>query len=163
MNNWTAAKDRKEVVCSTFEGVGEDGKTPRRSVWVGTEYPGKYTGITASARVTAGFGLFYRALDNEAGGSGFSYLITETGLRYAVQANGDGGRKKTATPQPGQSTPPPAADQPAEQAAPQESGNAQARLGYNELQPALVPREWSDLVPSGPALSEEAASQEQDA
>ncbi|MCX5212857.1 type VII secretion protein EccB [Kitasatospora sp. NBC_00240] len=162
VNNWTAAKDRKEVVCSTFEGVAEDGKTPRRSVWVGTEYPGKYTGITASARVTAGFGLFYRALDNEAGGSGSSYLITETGLRYAVQANGDGGRKKAATPQPGQSSPPAAADQqPAQQGQP-EAGNAQARLGYNELQPALVPREWSDLVPSGPALSEEAASQEQD-
>ncbi|MFE2915498.1 type VII secretion protein EccB [Kitasatospora indigofera] len=163
VNNWTAAKDGKDVVCSTFEGVGEDGKTPRRTVWAGTEYPGKYTGITASARVTAGFGLFYRALDNEVGGSGNSYLITETGLRYPVQANGDGGRKKPATPQPGQSTPPAAAEQPAEQAAPQESGNAQARLGYNELQPALVPREWSDLVPSGPALSEEAASQEQDA
>ncbi|MFC9330520.1 type VII secretion protein EccB [Kitasatospora sp. NPDC057015] len=161
VNNWTAAKDAKTVLCSTFEGVEADGKTPRRSVWVSSSYPGNYSGITASARVTPGHGLFYRALDNEAGGSGSSYLITETGLRYAVQANGDGGRKKAATPQPGQSTPP-AAEQPAQQGQ-KEPGNAQARLGYNELQPALVPREWSDLVPNGPVLSEEAAVQEQDA
>ncbi|MFD0279577.1 type VII secretion protein EccB [Kitasatospora sp. NPDC127111] len=168
-NNWQAPKDARTVVCSTYDGVAEDGKTPRRSVWVGADYPVQYGGGAVSAHVTPGLGLFYRALDNGAEGSGSDYLITETGLRYAVPANSTGGKGGAATPAPGQPSPTasktPSA-QPTDPAAPQqqeETGGNQARLGYGGLQPVPVPQVWSNLVPAGPALNSKSAAQQQNA
>ncbi|MFJ2868592.1 type VII secretion protein EccB [Kitasatospora sp. NPDC087314] len=171
-NNWQDRQDARLVVCSTFDGVAEDGRTPRRSVWAGTSYPAAYNNGAGAAYVTPGHGLFYRALDNTAGGSGTDFLITETGLRYSVPSNGDGGRGATASPgaQPGQGgvprtpTPQPSTTAPDQQQPPQdESGANQARLGYKEVQPLPVPREWSDLVPAGPPLTAKSAAQPQNA
>ncbi|MEV7929497.1 MULTISPECIES: type VII secretion protein EccB [unclassified Kitasatospora] len=188
-NNWQDRQDARLVVCSTFDGVAEDGRTPRRSVWAGTSYPAPYNNGAGAAYVTPGHGLFYRALDNAAGGSGTDFLITETGLRYSVPANGDGGRGATTPPgaQPGQSAQPGAGGQPGQGAQPgqggapktptpqpgattpdqqppqDESGANQARLGYKELQPLPVPHEWSDLVPAGPPLTAKSAAQPQNA
>lgn len=171
-NDWKAPKDARTVVCSTYEGVGADGRTPKRSVWAGTEYPAKFNfnSGSSSAHVTPGHGLFYRALDNTADGSGSDFLITETGLRYSVPANSDGGKKvpagqgapSGAPKAPSASPTAPQAAPPAGQA-PEENGNAQARLGYREVQPVPVPREWSNLVPAGPALNVKDAVQQQDA
>ncbi|MEV7781631.1 type VII secretion protein EccB [Kitasatospora sp. NPDC088351] len=169
-NNWQAPAGARKVVCSTFDGVAEDGKTPRRSVWAGQDYPAQYSNGAGSAHVTPGHGLFYRALDNGTGGSGSDFLITETGLRYSVPANGDGGKAGTAA-QPGQSgtpkapstapsTPAAAPQQPQPQ---EEAGGNQARLGYQGVQPVPVPREWSNLVPAGPALNARSAAQQQNA
>ncbi|MBV6702895.1 type VII secretion protein EccB [Kitasatospora aureofaciens] len=176
VNNWQDRQDARKVVCSTFDGMAEDGRTPRRSVWAGPEFPAQYNNGAGAAYVTPGHGLFYRALDNGTGGSGTDYLITETGLRYSVPANGDGGRGATASPsaQPGQSSAPkspapqpstsqpgtPASEQPQQ---PDEPGGNQARLGYQGLQPLPVPHEWSDLVPAGPPLSAKGAVQQQNA
>ncbi|MER7708200.1 type VII secretion protein EccB [Kitasatospora sp. NPDC097605] len=172
-NNWKAPKDARPVVCSTFEGVAEDGRTPKRSVWAGPDYPVRYSNGAATAHVTPGHGLFYRALDNAAEGSGTDFLITETGLRYAVPASSEGGKG-------GQTTAPATPGQPAGQGAaskapaapsatpsgppqPEEAGGNQARLGYQGLQPALVPQQWSNLVPAGPALNAKSAAQQQNA
>ncbi|WP_329487703.1 type VII secretion protein EccB [Kitasatospora sp. NBC_01246] len=173
-NNWQAAKDAKPVICSTFDGMAEDGKTPRRSVWAGPDFPAKHSSGVGSAYVTPGQGLFYRALDGGAGGSGSDYLITETGLRYAVPANTTGGKGAQAAPsaQPGKPVPTvtatptvqpgdPAAGQPGQQQ--DEAGGNQARLGYQGLQPVPVPLAWSALVPSGPALNAKTAAQQQNA
>ncbi|MEV6978157.1 type VII secretion protein EccB [Kitasatospora sp. NPDC093806] len=175
-NNWQAPKDARSVVCSTFDGVAEDGKTPRRSVWAGPDYPVRYSNGAASAHVTPGHGLFYRALDNGADGSGTDFLITETGLRYAVPASSEGGKGGQTTPpaQPGQSAKPagPGAASkapsgppatPSGPPQPEELGGNQARLGYQGLQPALVPQQWSNLVPVGPALNAKSAAQQQNA
>ncbi|MEV0535284.1 type VII secretion protein EccB [Kitasatospora sp. NPDC050463] len=176
-NNWQAQKDAKSVICSTFDGIAEDGKTPLRSVWAGPAFPAKHSSGVGSAYVTPGYGLFYRALDAGAGGSGSDYLITETGLRYAVPANSTGGKGAQATPtaQPGKPgpsptpTPTPTA-QPGDPAAGQpqqpqqdEAGGNQARLGYQGLQPVPVPQQWSNLVPFGPALNAKTAAQQQNA
>ena len=166
-NNWNAPRDARNILCSTFDGVDGDGKTVRRSIWVDTKYPASYSIGAGSAHVTPGYGLFYRALDATAEGSGSDFLITETGLRYAVQSNGDaaGVRKQSqASPAPTQS----ATAQPDPQsadAAPteEEAGGAQARLGYKNIQPSPVPREWSDLVPAGAVLSTNGAAQPQNA
>ncbi|SOB84090.1 type VII secretion protein EccB [Streptomyces sp. 1331.2] len=190
VNNWQDRQDARLVVCSTFDGVAEDGKTPKRSVWAGPTYPAGYNNGAGAAYVTPGHGLFYRALNNTTAGSGTDFLITETGLRYAVPANGDGGRGGTPSPgaQPGQSgapkapapqpgAPNPAAPNPAapNPAAPDpqqgqqpgqqpdEQGGNQARLGYQGLQPLPVPHEWSDLVPAGPPLTAKSAAQPQNA
>ncbi|KJY33004.1 type VII secretion protein EccB [Streptomyces sp. NRRL S-495] len=176
-NSWQAPKDARAVVCSTFDGVAEDGRTPRRSVWAGTEYPVRYGNGTSTAHVTPGHGLFYRALDNATDGSGTDFLITETGLRYAVPASSEGGKGGQTTPpaQPGQpSVPAPAqpgaakgpSGQPATPSGPpqpEELGGNQARLGYQGLQPAPVPQQWSNLVPVGPALNARSAAQQQNA
>ncbi|WP_030245455.1 type VII secretion protein EccB [Streptomyces sp. NRRL S-350] len=173
VNNWQDRQDARLVVCSTFDGVAEDGRTPKRSVWAGTSYPAPYNNGAGAGYVTPGHGLFYRSLDNSTGGSGTDYLITETGLRYAVPSNGDGGHA-TASPQPGQAgapkqpTPQPSTaapgapdQQPGQQQ--DEPGGNQARLGYQGVQPLPVPHEWSDLVPAGPPLTAKSAAQPQNA
>ncbi|MFE4517138.1 type VII secretion protein EccB [Kitasatospora sp. NPDC056783] len=175
VNNWQDRQDARMVVCSTFDGFAEDGKTAKRSVWSGTSYPAPYNNGAGAAYVTPGRGLFYRSLDASTGGSGSDFLITETGLRYSVPANGDGSQRSTASPQPGQGgTPKPSAPQPSATPAPgapsqepeqqkDEPGANQARLGYQGVQPLLVPKEWSDLVPAGPPLTAKAAAQPQNA
>ncbi|MFD5466197.1 type VII secretion protein EccB [Kitasatospora sp. NPDC127059] len=191
VNNWQDRQDARLVVCSTFDGMAEDGRTPKRSVWAGTSYPAAYNNGAGAAYVTPGHGLFYRAVDNAAGGnggnntnggneanaaagggSGTDFLITETGLRYSVPANGDGGHGPT--PSPGSSgspkptaappsTPNPgAANQPTQNPDEQPGGN-QARLGYQNVQPLPVPKEWSNLVPAGPPLTAKSAAQPQNA
>ncbi len=170
-NNWNAPKEAKGVVCSTFDGVAADGKTVKRSIWVDTTYPAKYSIGAGSAHVTPGYGLFYRALDATSEGSGSDFLITETGLRYSVQSNNDAAGVRKQAQQSQQATAKasqPAAAQPDPQGADakqaeDEAGGTQARLGYKNIQPAPVPREWSDLVPDGPVLSTDGAAQPQNA
>jgi hypothetical protein len=169
VNNWNAAKDAKNVVCSTFDGMDADGKTARRSIWVDTTYPAKYSIGAGSAHVTPGFGQYYRALDANAEGSGSDFLITETGLRYSIQSNSDaaGVRKQAQQSQQASPASPSAAAQPDPQQdeakQEEEAGGTQARLGYKNIQPSPVPREWSDLVPDGPVLSTDGAAQPQTA
>ncbi|MFI6158089.1 type VII secretion protein EccB [Kitasatospora sp. NPDC051170] len=170
VNNWKDPQEdrRRQVVCSTYDGVAEDGKTDRRSVWAGPAYPAPYNNGAGAAYVTPGHGLFYRAVDASAGGSGTDFLITETGLRYSVPSNGDGptappGGAKSPTAKPGSATPTPGAGD--QQPAPQqdEPGGNQARLGYQGLQPLPVPLRWSNLVPAGPPLTAKGAAQPQNA
>ncbi|MFF2144682.1 type VII secretion protein EccB [Kitasatospora sp. NPDC058190] len=171
VNNWQDRQDARLVVCSTFDGLAEDGRTPKRSVWAGPAYPAPYNNGAGAAYVTPGHGLFYRAMDNGTGGSGTDFLITETGLRYAVPSNGDGGRP-TASPSAGQSgSPKPPTTQPSTsnpdgqptQNPDDQPGGNQARLGYPNLQPLPVPQQWSNLVPAGPPLTAKSAAQPQNA
>ncbi|GAA3016019.1 type VII secretion protein EccB [Kitasatospora sp. NPDC006786] len=175
VNNQQDRQDARMVVCSTYDGVAEDGTTAKRSVWAGTSYPAPYNNGAGAAYVTPGHGLFYRSLDHSAAGSGTDFLITETGLRYSVPSNGDGGPRPGASPQPGQSgtpkpptpsaaatpTPGATAQDPGRQ--PEEPGGNQARLGYQGVRPLPVPKEWSNLVPAGPPLTATGAVQPQNA
>ncbi|MGW3078122.1 type VII secretion protein EccB [Kitasatospora sp. NPDC001132] len=175
VNNWQDRQDARMVVCSTYDGVAADGSTAKRSVWAGTSYPAPYNNGAGAAYVTPGHGLFYRSMDNAAAGSGTDFLITETGLRYSVPSNGDGGQRPAASPQPGQSgSPKPSAPQPTATPTPgapsqepgqqqDEPGGNQARLGYQGVQPLPVPKEWSNLVPAGPPLTAKSAAQPQNA
>ncbi|MDH6113186.1 type VII secretion protein EccB [Kitasatospora sp. MAP12-15] len=143
------AQIARPVVCSTFDGM--NGAAVQRSVWAGTDFPAPFTTGSASAHVSPGHGLFYRAMDNGTG-SGSDYLITETGLRYSVPATSEGTAAGAPAAQP--TADPSAAAQP-------QVNEAQARLGYKDTTPAPVPREWSDLVPAGPALNTNTATQAQ--
>ncbi|MFE6053927.1 type VII secretion protein EccB [Kitasatospora sp. NPDC056446] len=185
VNNWQDRQDARLVVCSTFDGVAEDGRTAKRSVWAGTSYPAQYNNGAGAAYVTPGHGLFYRALNGSTAGSGSDFLITETGLRYAVPANGDGGpgatpapgatsggpsgAPKAPAPQSGSASPGAPDQQSGQQSGQQpgqqqdETGGNQARLGYQGVQPLPVPHEWSDLVPAGPPLTAKGAVQPQNA
>ncbi|MEV8098712.1 type VII secretion protein EccB [Kitasatospora sp. NPDC085879] len=150
-------KGNRSTVCSTFAGYDDKGQ-PKRTVWAHTEYPAKVALGSASAHVTPGHGLLYRAVDGEAGPasqdtSGTTFLITETGLRYSLQANSDGGNGPSPAPSAGQQQ---------EQAKDEENGS-QARLGYKSVAPSRVPQPWSILVPAGGSLSTKAAETAQTA
>ncbi|MFJ6217382.1 type VII secretion protein EccB [Streptomyces sp. NPDC092296] len=161
-NQAVNAQDReggtRNVVCSTYEGMDEK-NNPRRSVWAASTFPAGVTVGSTSAQVSPGTGLLYRAVEGGAGTqsdavSGSVYLLTETGLRYQVVANGDSSAKSSVLPKP---TAPPDPSQ----AQAQQGNDAQARLGYKDVQPSLVPRAWSDLVPGGPNLDSSSALQPQ--
>ncbi|WP_354640494.1 type VII secretion protein EccB [Kitasatospora camelliae] len=151
----TGPKGDRTVICSTFEGV--DKGVVKRSVWAHTAYPVAINSGSTSAYVTPGHGLLFRAVENAAAqdSSGTDFLITETGLRYSLPANGDGGAKKTDN---GAS---PAPQQPQSEADKQEANEAQARLGYKGVTPSVVPKAWTDLVPAGPVLNTKTAVQAQ--
>ncbi|WP_377269151.1 type VII secretion protein EccB [Peterkaempfera sp. SMS 1(5)a] len=151
----------RNVLCSTYQGVGEQNQI-KRTVWAASNFPASVTNGSAGAHVTPGTGLLYRALEGEAGGtsqdvSGSVYLLTETGLRYQVVANGDSAAKSSVLPKSGQSPDP--SGQTQGQA--QQGNDAQARLGYKDIQPGVVPKAWSDLVPAGPNLDTKSALQPQ--
>ncbi|MDH6128584.1 type VII secretion protein EccB [Kitasatospora sp. GP82] len=154
--NFSANGKGRTVLCSTYEGM--DGKNVKRTVWADTDYPAAVSSASATAHVSPGHGLLYRAVDGNGGvdSSGSTFLITETGLRYSVPSSMDGpsGQASAAPSQP--------ADPQAGSAQPQ-ANEAQARLGYDKVQPSLVPRWWSDLVSPGPVLSTAAAVQPQNA
>ncbi|MFD9128695.1 type VII secretion protein EccB [Kitasatospora sp. NPDC059571] len=150
-------KATRTVVCSTFEGYDHD--AIKRTVWASTDYPAKVSLGSASAHVTPGHGLLYRAVDGQSGpgmqdSSGSIFLVTETGLRYSLSANGDGGTGGTPVPSP--------SPQQQQQAGSQDD-DAKARLGFKSVTPSLVPLPWSALVPGGGVLSSKAAEQAQSA
>ncbi|MEW1911496.1 type VII secretion protein EccB [Kitasatospora sp. NPDC085895] len=152
----TGDKATRSVICSTFAGY--DNGVPKRTVWAHTDYPAKVPLGSASAHVTPGHGLLYRAVDGQAGPetqdtSGTTFLITETGLRYSLQANNDGGTGPSPAPSAGQQQ---------AQGKDEENGS-QARLGYKSVAPGRVPLQWSILVPAGGALSSKAAETAQTA
>ncbi|GAA1991732.1 type VII secretion protein EccB [Kitasatospora viridis] len=156
LNSGDAASGQP-VICSTFKGTyttRPDGTVvPDQTVWAGPDFPAPVTTGANTAHVSAGHGLFYRAMDNgNQNGSGSNFLITETGLRYSVPANSEG----TVA---GQSLSP--APSPSQQPAQPQVNEAQARLGYQGDTPVNVPKAWSDLIPAGPALNTNAATQEQ--
>lgn len=134
------------VICSVYHGkdLELEGKSlgvPEMSTWAGTSYPAPITEGGRAAYVSPGSGLLYKQVTGEAK-DGSLFLITDTGLRYAVQVNNDSSEKAGN--------------------AEQEQNQAQIRLGYQSIaQPPLVPKEWSQLLSAGPKLDTESALQPQ--
>jgi ESX secretion system ATPase EccB len=126
----------RTVSCSVYTGKMGSGR-PRLAAWAGPEYPANIVDGAASAYVSSGSGLLYQEFSGR-GGGGARYLLTDSGLRYALQ-NGGGGQEAGGE---------------------QEKG-AQARLGYEKAKIAKVPQSWSSLLPKGPTLDSTSASQEQ--
>lgn len=126
----------RTVSCSVYTGKMSDG-SPKLAAWAGPEYPANIVDGAASAYVSSGSGLLYREFSGRGGGGG-RYLLTDSGLRYALQNSGgsqEGGGDKEK--------------------------DAQSRLGYEKTKIAPVPQSWSSLLPKGPTLDSESASQEQ--
>ncbi|MFI6645546.1 type VII secretion protein EccB [Streptomyces sp. NPDC050504] len=136
------------VVCNVLRDVaGKDGTTTL-STWAGRDFPAPLPTGQSSAYVTPGSGQLFRQFKGGTTGAGFLFLVTDTGLRYATQSNGD-----SATDDAGIGTP--SRDQR------EEALQAQTRLGYRDVDPAPVPAAWSELLPTGPRLSTAAARQPQ--
>ncbi|MEU1313144.1 type VII secretion protein EccB [Streptomyces cinnamoneus] len=145
-----AGADANDTVCSLFAGLGSDGR-PDLGVWAGKDYPATIPDGATSAYVTPGSGLLYRQVTGRQTQSGAVFLVTDTGLRYAVQSNND---SATVTSKIGEE---PSQDASAAAGADQ----ARARLGYQGVRPVAVPANWSQFLPTGPRLDTNSAKQPQ--
>ncbi|MGW2995927.1 type VII secretion protein EccB, partial [Streptomyces sp. NPDC001193] len=145
----------RDTVCNVLRSVdGQGGQT--LSTWAGTGFPIDITASGTSAYVTPGSGLLYTQVQGKqttAGGALF--LVTDTGLRYAVQANGDSDAEKSKIGAPDQQNGQATAD------GRPEASQAQIRLGYGTVTPALVPIAWSEFLSKGPRLDTNSARQPQ--
>ncbi|MFC4494148.1 type VII secretion protein EccB [Streptomyces ovatisporus] len=128
----------RTVSCSVYTGRTAGGGTPKLAAWAGPEYPANIVDGAASAYVSSGSGLLYQELSGR-GGGGARFLLTDSGLRYALPTGGGGNQGGAGASE----------DSPT------------ARLGYEKSKIAPVPQSWSSLLPKGPTLDSDSASQEQ--
>ncbi|MFE4372734.1 type VII secretion protein EccB [Streptomyces sp. NPDC056835] len=153
VNSASTAEDSRNTVCSVLREVDEDNGTTTLSTWAGTDFPATLPTGSSSGYVTPGSGQLFRQFKGSTTDSGFVFLVTDTGLRYAMQSNGDSATDDSGIGSSG------SAEQ--KQAAQQEAQQAQNRLGYKDVDPAPIPAAWSAFLPTGPRLSTGAARQPQ--
>lgn len=148
----SASGGGRDTICSVLRKVDDKGRSTL-SVWAGTEYPAAINAGGTSTYVTPGSGLLYTQVrGRQTSPDGSLFLVTDTGLRYAVQANGDSDAQRSdigAAEQQGQGD-----DRP-------EPSQAQIRLGYEKVVPSLVPIAWSEFLSKGPRLDTNSARQPQ--
>jgi type VII secretion protein EccB len=137
------------VACSVLAGTANSAGRPPLEVWAGNSYPATIVNGATSAYVTPGSGLLYVEVTGQDPTSGTLYLVTDTGLRYAVPRNNDS-TAAAATPAPAATsgTAPPV-------------NQAQIRLGYASVTPKGIPLAWSEFLPKGPTLDTESATRAQ--
>ncbi|MEN8656023.1 type VII secretion protein EccB [Streptomyces sp. 21So2-11] len=153
VNSATQGEGSRNTVCNVLREVDEDNGATTLSTWAGTDFPQTLPTGSSSAYVTPGSGQLFRQFQGSRTDSGFLFLVTDTGLRYAMQSNGD-----SATDDSGIGSSGSKKEKLARQ---QESQEAQGRLGYKDVAPAPIPATWSQLLPTGPRLSTGAARQPQ--
>ncbi|MEY9849775.1 type VII secretion protein EccB [Streptacidiphilus sp. MAP5-3] len=161
------------AACAVYGGsMGQSGA--QLGVWVGQNFPVNKNSGSAGVYVTPGTGMLLQSVSGQ-GGSGQVYLLTDTGLRYPVQMNSDGTSGSTSSSTSGStsggqsgsnggasggssgSSGGAAGGAAGAGADPSQSDTAAARLGYGQVQPLPVPGSFAGMVPSGPALSKDAA------
>ncbi|WP_329620887.1 type VII secretion protein EccB [Streptomyces sp. NBC_01255] len=152
--NTATGEGARDTVCSVLTDVDEKGGTTLVT-WAGPEYPAEITAGGTSTYVTPGSGLLYTQFQGQGQQKtpdGSLFLVTDTGLRYAVQANGDSdaARSEIGT-----------GDQEKQADGRPEPSEAQKRLGYEKVMPVLVPIEWSEFLSKGPRLDTNSARQPQ--
>ncbi|GGY35877.1 type VII secretion protein EccB [Streptomyces omiyaensis] len=143
----------RNTVCNVLRAVDEETGATTLSTWAGKDFPATLPTGSSSAYVTPGSGQLFRQFKGSTTASGFLFLVTDTGLRYAMQSNGD-----TATDDSGIGSSGSDEEKQARQA---EAQQAQNRLGYKNIEPLPVPAEWSTFLPTGPRLSTGGARQPQ--
>ncbi|MDQ8706846.1 type VII secretion protein EccB [Streptomyces sp. LHD-70] len=158
VNSAEAGEGERNTVCNVLRDVDEDRKgATTLSTWAGTDFPAALPTGSSSAYVTPGSGQLFRQFKGSTTKSGFLFLVTDTGLRYAMQSNGDSTTDDAGIGSSG------SAKERKEQRERQlqEAQQAQNRLGYENVAPASIPAEWSAFLPTGPRLSTGAARQPQ--
>ncbi|WP_240139418.1 type VII secretion protein EccB [Streptomyces sp. MUM 178J] len=147
-----SAGGERDTVCSVLRKVDGKGRTTL-STWAGSGYPAEITAGGTSTYVTPGSGLLYTQVQGkQTKPDGSLFLVTDTGLRYAVQANGDSSTERSDIGAGGQEQQSDGRPEPSQ---------AQVRLGYANVTPALVPIVWSEFLSKGPRLDTNSARQPQ--
>lgn len=155
VNDAGTASGSRNTVCNVLRSVDRDNGATTLSTWSGKGFPATLPTGSTSAYVTPGSGLLFRQIKGSATKTGFLFLATDTGLRYAMQSNGD-----SATEDSGIGSDSGASGGKKEQVA-TEALQAQKKLGYENVAPLPIPAEWSAFLPTGPRLSAGAANQPQ--
>ncbi|MFI2206890.1 type VII secretion protein EccB [Streptomyces sp. NPDC020192] len=150
VNDGSRTTSGRNTVCNVLRSVGDQGSTTL-STWAGADFPAQLPTGSSSAYVTPGSGQLYRQFQGTETSAGGVFLVTDTGLRYALQSNSD-----SATDDQGIGT---STQQKKEELS--EAKIAQTRLGYEKVTPTPIPMVWSTFLPTGPRLSEAAARQPQ--
>ncbi|MEU8031464.1 type VII secretion protein EccB [Streptomyces sp. NPDC049099] len=150
VNDGSSATSGRNTVCNVLRSVGAKGSTTL-STWVGKDFPAQLPTGSSSGYVTPGSGQLYRQFQGTETTVGGVFLVTDTGLRYALQSNSDNDSKNEGV---GTS-----AKKRKEEL--QEAKIAQTHLGYAQVTPTPIPMQWSTFLPTGPRLSEAAARQPQ--
>ncbi len=153
VNSPDVGKGSRNTVCNVLRDVDADNGATTLSTWVGTGFPATLPTGSSSAYVTPGSGEFFRQFKGSKTDVGFLFLVTDTGLRYAMQSNSDSGQDDSGIGASG--------SEKEQQARRQEAQQAQNLLGYKDVDPTPVPAVWSTFLPTGPRLSTGAASQPQ--
>ncbi|MGV9291619.1 type VII secretion protein EccB [Streptomyces sp. NPDC003719] len=151
VNDGSSATAGRNTVCNVLRSVDAKNGTTTLSTWAGKDFPAQLPTGSSSAYVTPGSGQLYRQFQGTETKAGGVFLVTDTGLRYALQSNND-----SATDDKGIGT----SEKQREQQL-NEARIAQTRLGYEKVEPSPVPVNWSTFLPTGPRLSEAAARQPQ--
>lgn len=148
--------ERRDTVCNVLRSVDGLGRQTL-STWAGTGFPVDITASGTGSYVTPGTGLLYTQLQGRrtGGAAGALFLVTDTGLRYALQANGDSDAEQSGIGAPGRQEQGAAGD------GRPEPSQAQVRLGYGGIVPAVVPIAWSEFLSKGPRLDTNSARQPQ--
>jgi type VII secretion protein EccB len=141
----------RDTVCNVLRDVDDRGGE-KLSTWAGTTYPADIGAGGTSTYVTPGTGLLYTQVRGAQAKSGSLFLVTDTGLRYAVQANGDSDSEKSDIG---------AGDEQQTADGSPEPSEAQVKLGYKNVRPAKVPLPWSEFLAKGPRLDTNSARQPQ--
>ncbi|CAO0825224.1 Type VII secretion protein EccB OS=Streptomyces microflavus OX=1919 GN=Smic_61900 PE=3 SV=1 [Streptomyces microflavus] len=153
VNSPDVTKGSRNTVCNVLRDVDADNGATTLSTWVGTSFPATLPTGSSSAYVTPGSGEFFRQFQGSKTDVGFLFLVTDTGLRYAMQSNSDSGQDESGIGASGSKK--------EREARQQEAQQAQNLLGYKDVDPTPVPAAWSTFLPTGPRLSTGAASQPQ--
>ena len=157
VNSASTDEGSRNTVCNILRDVDEDNGATTLSTWAGKNFPATLPTGSSSAYVTPGSGQFFRQFTGSSTRSGFFFLVTDTGLRYAMQSNGDSETDDAGIGSSGSTT----ERREQREAALQEAQQAQNRLGYKDVTPAPIPAAWSAFLPTGPRLSTGAARQPQ--
>ncbi|MGC5362753.1 type VII secretion protein EccB [Streptomyces sp. DT24] len=153
VNSAGTTKGSRNTVCNVLRSVRKSDGATTLSTWVGADFPATLPTGSSSAYVTPGSGLLFRQFKGSRTDTGFLFLVTDTGLRYAMQSNGDSAADDSGIGESG--------SEKDREAARQEAQQAQNRLGYKDVVPAPVPAAWSSFLPTGPRLSTSDARQPQ--
>lgn len=138
----------RDTMCSVLRDVDAKKGTTTQSTWAAKDFPRTIPDQSTSAYVTPGSGLLLRQFQGSNTGTGNTFLMTDTGLRYAVQSNTDS--SSDAKPA-----------KPKKDGGGDEVNEAQIRLGYQSVKPAPVPMRWAQFLPTGPRLDTNSARQPQ--
>ncbi|MFH8475270.1 type VII secretion protein EccB [Streptomyces sp. NPDC018000] len=153
VNSASTAKGSRNTVCNVLRDVAAKDGTTTLSTWAGTSFPATLPTGSSSAYVTPGSGQLFRQFKGSSADSGPLFLVTDTGLRYAMQSNGDSAQDDSGIGESGTKK--------EREQRQQEAQQAQNHLGYKDVDPAPIPAAWSTFLPTGPRLSTGAARQPQ--
>ncbi|MFC7218318.1 type VII secretion protein EccB [Streptomyces polyrhachis] len=151
VNSASTAEGGRNTVCNVLRDVG-DGNRSELYTWAGTRLPAPLAIGSASVYVTPGSGQLYRQSSGSSTDTGSAFLVTDKGLRFAMQSNEDGQHDACGLG---------SQDRERGKGGQGEANSAQRRLDYENVTAHPIPQEWSDFLPTGPRLSTADACQPQ--